>query len=77
MVIKIVEKLNVEVSVRNWSVELLEFAIANILNDGFKDLELKYIFNDDKKNMILVSKINDIGWWISIAKKYRGRYINI
>lgn len=49
MVIKIVEKLNVEVSVRNWSVELLEFAIANILNDGFKDLELKYIFNDDKK----------------------------
>ena len=69
MVIKIVEKLNVEVSVRNWSVELLEFAIANILNDGFKDLELKYIFNDDKKNIILVSKINDMGWWISIAKK--------
>ena len=69
MVIKIVEKLNVEVSVRNWSIELLEFAIANILNDGFKDLELKYIFNDDKKNIILVSKINDIGWWISIAKE--------
>lgn len=69
MVIKIVEKLNVEVSVRNWSVELLEFAIANILNDGFKDLELKYIFNDDKKNIILVSKINDMGWWISIAKE--------
>lgn len=69
MVIKIVEKLNVEVSFRNWSVELLEFAIANILNDGFKDLELKYIFNDDKKNIILVSKINDMGWWISIAKE--------
>lgn len=69
MVIKIVEKLNVEVSVRNWSIELLEFAIANILNDGFKDLELKYIFNDDKKNIILVSKINEMVWWISIAKK--------
>ncbi|NMF07035.1 response regulator transcription factor [Clostridium beijerinckii] len=69
MVIKIVEKLNVEVSVRNWSIELLEFAIANILNDGFKDLELKYIFNDDKKNIILVSKINDMGWWISSAKE--------
>ncbi|WP_026885945.1 response regulator transcription factor [Clostridium beijerinckii] len=69
MVIKIVEKLNIEISSSNWNIELLEFAIANILKDEFKNLELKYIFNDDKRNIILVSKINDMVWWISVAKE--------
>lgn len=69
MVIKLVEKLNVSVIDKKWNSELLEFAIANILNDNFKELNPKFIFNDDKKNIIFISKINDMLEWVNARNK--------
>ena len=69
MVIKLVEKLNVSAIDKKWNSELLEFAIANILNDNFKELNPKFIFSDDKKNIIFISKINDMLEWINASNK--------
>lgn len=69
MVIKLVEKLNISAIDKKWNSELLEFAIANILNDNFKELNPKFIFNDDKKNIIFISKINNMLEWVNASNK--------
>ena len=68
-VIKIVDKLNIEIIDKKWNTELLEFAIANLLNDKFKESNVKFIFADDKKNVILVSKIDDMFEWITLGNQ--------
>ncbi len=69
MVIKIIDKSNIEIIDKKWNVELLEFAIINLLNDEFKESNIKLVFDDDKKNIILLSKINDISEWITLGNK--------
>lgn len=69
MVIKLVDKLNIEIIDKKWNTELLEFAIANLLNDKFKESNVKFIFTDDKKNIILVSKIDDMFEWITLGNQ--------
>lgn len=69
IVIKIVDKLNIEIIDKKWNTELLEFAIANLLNDKFKESNVKFIFADDKKNVILVSKIDDMLEWITLGNQ--------
>ena len=68
-VIKLVDKLNIEIIDKKWNTELLEFAIANLLNDKFKESNVKFIFADDKKNIILVSKIDDMFEWITLGNQ--------
>jgi len=68
-VIKIIDKLNIEIIDKKWNTELLEFAIANLLNDKFKESNVKFIFADDKKNVILVSKIDDMLEWITLGNQ--------
>ena len=68
-VIKLVDKLNIEIIDKKWNTELLEFAIANLLNDKFQESNLKFIFADDNKNVILVSKIDDMVEWITLGKQ--------
>jgi len=69
IVIKIVDKLNIEIIDKKWNTELLEFAIANLLNDKFKESNVKFIFADDKRNVILVSKIDDMFEWITLGNQ--------
>ncbi len=69
IVIKIVDKLNIEIIDKKWNTELLEFAIANLLNDKFKESNVKFIFADDKKNVILVSKMDDMFEWITLGNQ--------
>ena len=69
IVIKLVDKLNIEIIDKKWNTELLEFAIANLLNDKFKESNVKFIFDDDKKNIILVSKIDDMFEWITLGNE--------
>ncbi|EKQ56420.1 MULTISPECIES: response regulator [unclassified Clostridium] len=69
IVVKIVKKLNIEIIEKKWSTELLEFAIANLLKDRFKDLEQKFIFNDDRTNIIMVCRINDMSEWITASNR--------
>ena len=69
MVIKLVDKLNIEIMDKKWNTELLEFAIANLLNDKFKEANIKFIFADDKKNIILVNKIDDMLEWIALGNQ--------
>lgn len=68
-VIKIVDKLNIEIIDKKWNTELLEFAIVNLLNDMFKESNVKFIFADDRKNVILVNKIDDMFKWITIGNQ--------
>ena len=69
MVVKLVDKLNIEIIDKKWNTELLEFAIANLLNDKFKESNVKFIFDDDKKNIILVNKIDDMFEWITLGNE--------
>lgn len=69
MVIKLMDKLNIEIIDKKWNVELLEFAIANLLDDKLKKSDVKFIFSDDKKNVVLVSKIDDMLEWIAIGNE--------
>lgn len=69
MIIKLVDKLNIEIVDKKWNTELLEFAIANLLNDKFKEANIKFIFADDKKNIILVNKIDDMVDWINLGNQ--------
>ncbi|MFW2491105.1 response regulator transcription factor [Clostridium chromiireducens] len=67
LVIKLIEKLNIEIIGEKWDSELLEFAIANLLKDKFKELNSKFIFSDEKHNIVLISKINDMLEWVAVS----------
>ena len=69
MVVKLVDKLNIEIINKRWNTELLEFAIINILKDKFKQSEVNFVFKDDKKNIILVNKIDSTLKWITIGNE--------
>lgn len=69
IVIKLADKLNIEIVDKKWNSELLRFAIVNLLNDKFKELDVKFIFDDDMKNIIVVSNIVDTFEWINIGKQ--------
>jgi len=67
IVIKLIEKLNIEIIGEKWDSELLEFAIANLLKDKFKESDSKFIFSDEKHNIILISKIDDMLEWLAAS----------
>ena len=69
MVIKLIEKLNISLTDNKWNDDLLEFAIANILNDNFKELNPQFIFSDEKKHIIFISKINNMLEWVNVSNK--------
>jgi len=69
MVVKLVDKLNVEIINKRWDIGLLNFAIANILEDKFKKAKVNFVFDDDKKNVILINKIDDILEWIAFRNE--------
>lgn len=68
-VVKLVDKLNIEIIDKKWSTELLKFAISNLLNDKFKQSNSKFIFDDDKKNIIVLNKIDDMLGWITLGNE--------
>ncbi len=67
IVIKVLRKLNLEMVGEKWNKELLDFAIANLLSDKFREFKEKFIFNDDSENIILVSSIQDMIKWANIG----------
>lgn len=69
VVLKLFDKLNIEIVDKKWNSELLRFAIINLLNDEFNEINAEFIFDDDRKNIIVVSNIVDIVEWIEIGKK--------
>ena len=69
IVLKLFDKLNIEIVDKKWNSELLRFAIVNLLNDKFKETNVEFIFDDDRKNIIVVSNIVDIVEWVNIGKK--------
>ena len=69
IVLKLVDKLNMEIVDKKWNSELLRFAIVNLLNDKFKELDVKFIFDDDMKNIVVVSNIVNIFEWIDMGKQ--------
>ena len=71
IVVKLVDKSNIEIINKKWNTELLKFAIANLLNDKFQESNTKFIFDDDKKNIILVNKIDDMFEWISLGNELK------
>ena len=71
IVVKLVDKSNIEIIDKKWNTELLKFAIANLLNDKFKESDTKFIFDDDKKNIILVNKIDDMFEWITLGNELK------
>lgn len=69
VVLKLFDKLNIEIVDKKWNSELLRFAIINLLNDEFNETNAEFIFDDDRKNIIVVSNIVDIVEWVNIGKK--------
>ena len=69
MVIKLLDKPNIEIIDKKWNTELLQFAIINLLSDKCKGANMKFIFTDDKKNVVLVSKIDEIPEWITLGNE--------
>lgn len=75
ILVKLVEKLNIEITDKRWNIELLEFAIANLLNEKFNKSNEKFIFTDDKNNVVLVSNIHDMVEWINLASQVEAEII--
>jgi len=69
MVIKLLDKPNIEIIDKKWNTELLQFAIINLLSDKCKGANMKFIFTDDKKNVVLISKIDEIPEWITLGNE--------
>lgn len=69
IVVRLIDKLNIEIVDKKWNAELLEFAVENLLEEKFKQLNIKFIFNDDKKNIVLISTIDEMIDWITITDK--------
>lgn len=69
VVLKLFDKLNIEVVDKKWNFELLRYAIINLLNDEFKGANVEFIFDEDRKNIIVVGNMVDVVEWINIGKK--------
>lgn len=69
IVVKLIDKLNIEIIDKKWNKELLVFAIENLLEEKFNKSNVKFILNDDKNNVILVSRIDDMLEWITIGNR--------
>ncbi|WP_160693332.1 response regulator [Clostridium sp. C2-6-12] len=68
IVLKLYDKLNIDIVDKKWNSELLRFAIINLLSDELKETNVEFIFDDDRKNIIVVSNIVDMLEWINIGK---------
>ncbi|AQR97147.1 MULTISPECIES: response regulator transcription factor [Clostridium] len=78
ILVKPIEKLNLETAEKRWNMELLEFAIANLLNEKFNKSNEKFIFNDDKNNVVLIANIHDMVEWINLGNQVEmeiGKYL--
>jgi two-component system response regulator YesN len=69
IVVKHEEKLNIEAIDKRWNMELLEYAIANLLYEKFNKSNEKFIFNDDKNNIVLIVNVYDMIKWINLGKQ--------
>lgn len=69
IVLKLFDKLNIEIVDKKWNSELLRFAIINLLSDEFKEINVEFIFDDDRKNIIVVTNMVNMLEWINIGKK--------
>lgn len=68
MVVKLVDKMNIEIMNKQWDITLLDFAIANILEDKFNEEKVNFVFDDDK-NIIFINKIDNIREWIAFGNE--------
>lgn len=61
VIIKIIDKLNLDLKNNKWNDELIEYAIENMIKDIFKETERVVIFSDSRKNIIILIDNIDIG----------------
>lgn len=61
VIIKIIDKLNLDLKNNKWNDELIEYAIGNMVKDIFKETERVVIFSDSRKNIIILIDNIDIG----------------
>lgn len=67
MIIKGIERLNLEVYAASWDKELLNFAIINIASELLAKLEPILVFVDEDNNIIIISNIGNIEEWVKIG----------
>lgn len=69
IVIRLLDRLNIEITDKKWNIELLEFAISNLLSDNYNKINVKVIFNDDKNNVVLISNIENMSEWSTFSNQ--------
>ena len=60
MIIKIIDKLNLDLKNNKWNDKLIEYAIGNMIKDIFKETETIVVFSDSRKNIIVLIDNIDI-----------------
>ncbi|AKN30850.1 histidine kinase [Clostridium carboxidivorans P7] len=67
--IKVVEKFKMELYVRNWDRELLNFAIINIAYDLLKNFKPEAAFVDENNNIIIFTNLCNSSEWYDLGNK--------
>ncbi|WPC39345.1 response regulator [Clostridium sp. JS66] len=65
--IKVVEKFKLELYVKNWDRELLNFAIINIACDLLEKFEPEAVFIDENNNIIIFTNICSSSRWYNLG----------
>lgn len=69
IIIKIIDKSERKGMYKGWDSELLIYAVCNLLNDKFKYEKDKFIFKDNKSNIIILLNVEDRKEWIEVRKE--------
>lgn len=65
--IKVVEKFKLELYVKNWDRELLNFAIINIAHDLLEKFKPEAVFIDENNNIIIFTNICSSSSWYNLG----------
>lgn len=67
IVIKIIDRFNLEVLSKNLDRKLLSFAIENIASEMLLNLQPVIIFSDEENNIVIISNIGNIAEWMIVG----------
>lgn len=76
VIIKIIDKLSLNIKDNKWNDDLIQYAIGNMLKDIFKETERIVIFSDNKKNIIFLTDNIDMDRWSKINSEIEEKINN-
>lgn len=76
VILRIIDKVNLNIKSNKWDEELIEYAVANMLKYIFKEKERIVIFSDSRKNIIFLTDNIELDRWNKINSEIEEKINN-